>query len=201
MTALTLNTAHEWSSYLAGSRAAGFHITAAVRWSCGGQGHITGHLAKQWAGNYPQHNYTISFTLRIVLLSGIQPFTGGESGRTSFFLDFFFVTFSGTLSLKPLLASTCFFLAGLASVGTGNASEVRFGVRGEFLLLTIKAASFSPTASSMTRTNSSWTEDERRSLFIEAAGGALMAEELFSRRPYRAAGFTSPVMLFFLRVK
>lgn len=130
--------------------------------------------------------------------TGIEPFTGGASGRTSFFLDFFFVTFLGSLSL---LASICFFLAGLASVVAGNTSEVRFGVRGEFLSLTIKAPSWSPTASSITRTNSWRTGDEQRSLFLEAAGGARMEEQVFSRPLNRAAGFTSAEMFFFLRVK
>lgn len=160
-----------------------------------------GSVASQdtWTNN--EQVSTPNTTTRFGSHSGMPPFTGGESGRTSFFLDFFFVPFSETLSLKPLMFSVCLFLAGLASVFAGNTSEVRFGVRGEFLLPTIKAPSFSPTASSITRTNSSRTGDERRSLFLEAAGGALMAEELFSRRLYRAAGFTSPVMLFFLRVK
>lgn len=196
-----------WSSYLGGSpssptdrllsrvRAAGLHITSADRWRCEGPRHITGPLDKQWAGDYPR---LVPLSQQSYYHTGIQPITRGES--ESFFLNFFFVTFSGTLSLKSLLASTCLFLAGLASVVAGITSEVRFGVRGQFLLL-IKVPSFSPTASSIIRTNSSWTGDDRRSLFSETAGGALMAEELFLRRLKCAAGFTWPVMLFFLRVK
>lgn len=129
--------------------------------------------------------------------TGLQEFTGAESGRTSFFLDFFFVAFSGTL--KSSMASTCRFLDGLASVVTVKTSDVRFRVRGELLLATVKAPSLRPTASSISRTNSSWTVDEHRSVFLKASRGALTG--LFSRRPYRVAGFTSPVMFFFLRVK
>lgn len=147
---------------------------------------------------------------------------GVSCWRTSFFLAFLLVAFSGTLALASLTVSTCrLFLAVLwPAVAENTASprsnsvsaEVRFGVRGLegfffAVLLIADSRSRSPTASSITRTNSSWTEDEQResSLFLEDLDLAPVTFVLIREEPRPTtatlrclAGFTGPVMPFFL---
>lgn len=143
--------------------------------------------------------------------------TSVSRGRTSFFLAFLLVAFSGTLALVSLTASACrLFLAVLWSAVAENtaaprsnsaSAELRFGVRGlegETLavLQIADSPSFSPAASSITRTNSSWTEEEQRKASSSLVGldHALSPVE---PRPTTAllsclVGFTGPAMPFFL---
>lgn len=102
--------------------------------------------------------------------------TWGESwGRTSFFLAFLFGAF-WTAALASLPESACrLFFAVLWSAVAENSTdprskpvsaEVRFGVRGlegkSFAGLTTHDPGSSSDASSIIRTNSSWTEEDRR---------------------------------------
>lgn len=129
-------------------------------------------------------------------------------GRTSFFLAVFLVAFSGTFA--SLTASACrLFLAVLCSAVAENtaaprsnsaSAEVRFGVRGlegdSSVVLLVVSPSFSPTASSITRTNSSWMEEEqsKASLFIEDLDLVVAAET----RLRCFAGLSGPAMPFLL---
>lgn len=138
-------------------------------------------------------------------------------GRINFFLAFFLVALSKVLASTPATTSTCrLFLAVLWSAVAentaaprSNSTEVRFGVRGrvaESMMPTLSLPSFGPTASSITRTNSSWKDGKERKLssFTEASDLVQGTVTLIADEPWRRAsllflgGFTGATMPFFL---